>query len=243
MTLGEKIVFYRKKIGMSQEALAEKLNVSRQAISKWETGDCEPELSKIKALSLLFGITLDDFLSQNLQNDGEIQKIKMSTNSVGRVKWHYLSYLVLIFLLIVLSVTIDVRMFPSFYMRIDITNISRFLDPFIMVLMTLFFILMPFGAGLIRELGLSFKAMFFEINLSDDEKELCYKSTKLSLLGIFLGIAFNFVISLYKLSVRMSPSIESFYGVFISSISCVFIYGILFILAILPVYVFFSKRK
>lgn len=38
MTLGERIAYYRKQAGYSQEALAERLGVSRQAISKWETG-------------------------------------------------------------------------------------------------------------------------------------------------------------------------------------------------------------
>ena len=39
MKLSEKIIFYRKRAGMNQEALADRLNVSRQAVSKWETGD------------------------------------------------------------------------------------------------------------------------------------------------------------------------------------------------------------
>ena len=51
MTLGERIAYYRKKAGYSQEGLAEQLNVSRQAISKWETGEATPDAERIIALA------------------------------------------------------------------------------------------------------------------------------------------------------------------------------------------------
>lgn len=54
MKLSEKILYCRKKAGWSQEALADKLGVSRQAVSKWETGEAEPELSKLKLLAAVF---------------------------------------------------------------------------------------------------------------------------------------------------------------------------------------------
>lgn len=47
MTLGERIAYYRKKAGYSQEGLAERLGVSRQAISKWETGEATPDAERI----------------------------------------------------------------------------------------------------------------------------------------------------------------------------------------------------
>lgn len=65
MKLYEKIYYCRKKSGMSQEALAEKIGVSRQAISKWETGDAVPELSKLKSLCDIFGVTADWMLSED----------------------------------------------------------------------------------------------------------------------------------------------------------------------------------
>lgn len=63
MTLSEKICYCRKKAGISQEVLASRLGVSRQAVSKWETGEAEPELSKIKALASEFDVSLDWLLS------------------------------------------------------------------------------------------------------------------------------------------------------------------------------------
>lgn len=74
MNLSEKIQLCRKRAGLSQEALAEKLNVSRQAVSKWETGAAEPELSKLRALAAAFGVTADWLLSEEDAADG---------NSVG----------------------------------------------------------------------------------------------------------------------------------------------------------------
>ena len=65
MKLSEKIYYYRKKMGKSQEGLAEELGVSRQAVSKWETGESEPELAKLRALAAAFGVTVDALLSED----------------------------------------------------------------------------------------------------------------------------------------------------------------------------------
>lgn len=59
MKLSDKIYTCRKKAGLSQEALAEKIGVSRQAISKWETGEAAPEISKLPLLARTFGVTAD----------------------------------------------------------------------------------------------------------------------------------------------------------------------------------------
>jgi len=64
MKLNEKIVYCRKRAGLSQEALAEKIGVSRQAVSKWETGDAEPEINKLKMLCTAFGVSADWLLSE-----------------------------------------------------------------------------------------------------------------------------------------------------------------------------------
>lgn len=63
MKLGEKIYNCRKKAGLSQEALAEKLGVSRQSVSKWENGDAAPELEKLLLLAQTFGVTTDYLLN------------------------------------------------------------------------------------------------------------------------------------------------------------------------------------
>ena len=60
--LSEKIINLRKSRGWSQEELAERLNVSRQSVSKWESGVSNPDLDKIVAMSTLFGVSTDYLL-------------------------------------------------------------------------------------------------------------------------------------------------------------------------------------
>ena len=62
MELAAQIAALRKKHGFSQEELGEKLGVSRQAVSKWESGQAVPELEKLKELSRIFGISLNELL-------------------------------------------------------------------------------------------------------------------------------------------------------------------------------------
>lgn len=63
MTLAEKLKFLRKQAGMSQEQLAEKLGVSRQAVTKWETDAGIPDIENVIAISALFDISIDELLS------------------------------------------------------------------------------------------------------------------------------------------------------------------------------------
>ena len=62
MNLGEKILTLRKAAGLSQDQLAEALNVSRQSVSKWELGESVPDLSRLVALGELFHVSLDELL-------------------------------------------------------------------------------------------------------------------------------------------------------------------------------------
>lgn len=69
MILADKIIKLRKKNGWSQEELAEKMNVSRQAVSKWESTQAIPDLEKILQLSTLFGVTTDYLLKDKIVNE------------------------------------------------------------------------------------------------------------------------------------------------------------------------------
>ena len=68
MRLNEKILDQRKKLGFSQEELANRLGVTRQAVSKWELGESQPDLDMIVKLAKLFGVSTDYLL----QADAEI---------------------------------------------------------------------------------------------------------------------------------------------------------------------------
>ena len=65
MALSEKLYTLRKKSGLSQEQLAEQLKVSRQAISKWESGTSSPESDKLIAISRYFNVSLDHLMKED----------------------------------------------------------------------------------------------------------------------------------------------------------------------------------
>lgn len=65
MQLNEKIFFARKKAGLSQVDLADQLGLSRQAVSKWETGESKPDISKLKSLAELLQVSVDWLLSED----------------------------------------------------------------------------------------------------------------------------------------------------------------------------------
>ena len=73
MTLGERIKGFRQMKGLSQEGLAETLNVSRQAITKWESDNGVPDVDNLIALSRLMGITLDELVLGE-QREAEVIK-------------------------------------------------------------------------------------------------------------------------------------------------------------------------
>ena len=69
MILAEKITEERKKNGWSQEEMAEKLSVSRQAVSKWESAQSTPDLQKVLRLAEIFGVSIDYLLKDELKSE------------------------------------------------------------------------------------------------------------------------------------------------------------------------------
>ena len=64
MTLGQRISLYRKKLNISQEELGARLGVSRQAVSKWESGASDPSTSNLLALARLYGVSAEELLRE-----------------------------------------------------------------------------------------------------------------------------------------------------------------------------------
>ena len=77
MTLGQKLKEIRNKFGLSQEQLAEIINVSRQAITKWENNGGLPDVSNLQELSKVFGVTVDYLLNDNNNLPALSMKIKL----------------------------------------------------------------------------------------------------------------------------------------------------------------------
>lgn len=76
MKLSEKILKLRKQSGMSQEMLAENLNVSRQTISRWESGSAQPDASNLLQLSKLFSVTADYLINEDYEDDNDVPAVK-----------------------------------------------------------------------------------------------------------------------------------------------------------------------
>lgn len=88
MSLGNNLFQARKKKGLSQEAVAEKLGVSRQTISKWETDETLPDIRQAKALAVVYGLTLDELIAFD-SDVREIQEvINKTTQEVSdKIDW------------------------------------------------------------------------------------------------------------------------------------------------------------
>ena len=79
MNLSKKIYELRKAHGMSQEQLAEKLNVSRQSISKWESGESSPEIERLIELSDVFDVSTDYLLKSS-----EVDELSIRTERLEK---------------------------------------------------------------------------------------------------------------------------------------------------------------
>ena len=84
MEIGKKIMELRKKSGLSQEELAEKIGVARQTISKWELGETSPDLKESKELSKVFNVSLDE-LTDNDIKDVLVEKTSNTEKLAGLI--------------------------------------------------------------------------------------------------------------------------------------------------------------
>ncbi len=76
MKLPDKILTLRKQNGMSQEELADKLDVSRQAVSRWENGSAQPDASNLLQISKLFRVSADYLLNDDYESDSDIPAVQ-----------------------------------------------------------------------------------------------------------------------------------------------------------------------
>ena len=85
MALGQNILELRKKNGLSQEQLGEKVNVTRQTISNWELEETAPNPEQLKSLSKALNVSVDDLIDNDLQNV-VLSKIKMTEKQTRTIK-------------------------------------------------------------------------------------------------------------------------------------------------------------
>ncbi len=86
MTFGEKLLKLRKEGGLSQEGLAEKLSVSRQAVSRWENEGILPDCVNLLEISRLFGVSTDYLLHDDYQSDGDLPAVRTARDQLAGEK-------------------------------------------------------------------------------------------------------------------------------------------------------------
>ena len=87
MKFGDNLKILRKSKKMSQETLAEKVGVSRQSVSKWETGEAYPEMNNIIALCTIFNCEITDLVTENIIDlDSLGEEVKMSVVKLKKEK-------------------------------------------------------------------------------------------------------------------------------------------------------------
>ena len=135
MRLEEKLTVLRKESGYTQLDLAEKVRVSRQAISKWETGRALPSMEKLKYLSELFGVSVDYLLNDDMTEEAKPKEQKpapepqteeaqteeavVPEKEKGKpVKWKYIAALLLTVLLIGLLIGVFVGKYSERHISI-----------------------------------------------------------------------------------------------------------------------------
>ncbi|MBQ7409889.1 MAG: helix-turn-helix domain-containing protein [Clostridia bacterium] len=126
MKFNERLLDLRKKNGWSQEELGEKLDVSRQTISKWESGQTTPELEKLRNLAKLFNISVDELINEdepveenNIEKDEFLNTEKISKKKRSKIKTLLIYMFVVIFIfyivLVIYRYNIIIKISESFW--------------------------------------------------------------------------------------------------------------------------------
>ena len=123
MNLAENLKKIRKDNNLSQEQLAEQLGVSRQSVSKWESGQAYPEMDKVLQLAKMFNLNIDDLLNQDIK---EVTSEKQTKITVNKYIDDFLSF-----------ITKTVDMFSSMKWK---TRIKCLFEQFVIVCILLIFI-------------------------------------------------------------------------------------------------------
>ena len=98
MKFNENLKYLRKKEGLTQEELAEKLNVSRQSVTKWESGQALPDIEKVKEIAYFFSTSVDTLVGE-IESKTE-NKIKKKISDIGYFIFAY----VILAIMIVISI-------------------------------------------------------------------------------------------------------------------------------------------
>ena len=90
MNFSDNLKKIRKEHNLSQEQIAEQLGVSRQSVSKWESGQAYPEMDKMLQLCRLFNLNIDELLNQDIK---EVNNTKQAKNNINKFIDDFLDYI------------------------------------------------------------------------------------------------------------------------------------------------------
>ena len=119
MDIGNKILELRKKNNLSQEQLAEKMEVARQTISKWELGETSPDIKQAKELSKIFNVSLDELVDNDIK-DLVIEKVSNTEKLAGII----IKILKIVGIAIIVFFIIDIIAFILFASTGNLTKVE-----------------------------------------------------------------------------------------------------------------------
>jgi len=128
MKLSDNLKIIRKDNNLSQEQLAEKLGVSRQAVSKWESGQSYPEMDKVLLICKLFNYNLDELMNENIK---EVDETKQSQININKYVEDFFNFI---------TKTLDMLSVMKFRQKI------KFLIEQVLIGIMLFIVFLIFGA-------------------------------------------------------------------------------------------------
>lgn len=105
MKINEKLLYLRKKSGLSQEELAEKLKVTRQTISKWETGESKPDFDKIIPICELYNISSEELLRDKIE-ENNVKTIEDNQNNLTKKTAFVLSASIFIYFISIIWIIV-----------------------------------------------------------------------------------------------------------------------------------------
>jgi len=107
--IGEKILKLRKSKNLSQEELAEQINVTRQTISNWELGETIPDLKQAKVLAKVFDTSVDELIN----NDNLSKKVDETINSTNKILKIVKTILIILVIIIIIALLVGIFIFES----------------------------------------------------------------------------------------------------------------------------------
>ncbi len=246
MNLSEKISMCRKKAGLSQEALGEKLNVSRQAVSKWETGDAEPESINLIVLAQTFGVTVDWLLNDedtynsiDIINEYDIPKTesKNKFHSFSKIKFKYLFYLFFMaFNFIFLAcLSKDTGVFHFHY-------IYNYIEVYILINMIIFSFVFLYITGNLKYLCKAIVYMFIDKAYSLSDFKYSRRAVNVALIGSILGSLMYIILDIGKILSDLTD-FNFFYAQITVTLLSSFFYIILFLCILLPINIILKQAE